>query len=331
MRKLLIAWSAVLGLSMTEAGAAERSVFQLQPPNYNDAASVGRHIAYSLILVNLINEFRDRGKLQNCYFEVATIDFPNWKLYGESKVSWQRCHDSISSLLIAGNFDQAEIDKAATRALPRLKAESRAAWYGRYPDRQELWYDILGSSGELALRELYPSDPVIAPLLRFDEWLLREKDVDDFERWLKAQFEPGDNVDRHRQMNPTFPIVARPEIDYEQGITIKLPRPGPREHKLIIVRCDTDRDWNCSRKMPRLCRLTKDEIIAGQQSIPQGVGLRAAALNCFGIGYIVNVPGFTAIDSQDPDVVVWAYGELLRRRQNQPESLIKDIIFVTIE
>jgi hypothetical protein len=37
------------------------------------------------------------------------------------------------------------------------------------------------------------------------------------------------------------------------------------------------------------------------------------------------------IDSQDPEVVVWAYEELRRRRQDQPDSLIKEIIFVTIE
>lgn len=330
MRKVLAACFAALSITIAlkDAGAQHReSPIKLRPPDYSDATSVGRHIAYSLILANLINASRDKGTLRNCYFQSAMIDFPGWWLLGESEVSWQTCHENIKRRLAAGNFTQPEVDDAATRALQHFRAvEVRAEWHSRFPYQALLLR--LGAFGDLALRKLYPSDSVLIPLSRFDEWLRREANADRFNVWLAEQLASTDRD--AAEQSKRFPIRARPEIDYTSGITIKSGNPELSGRRLILVRCDTNRDWNCIGKAPenQFCGLTKEEIIAGKPAYRSRPPL---ALSCMSIGHIIAMPGFQVFDAPDPDFVTWVYEQMQRRRQSQPNSLVEHIVLVTVD
>lgn len=319
---------SIITIASAALNSAAAADFDLRPPNYGDATDVGRHIAFSIIFATLVRNVYNATPPRGCHLELAATNFPNLQFWLEASAeSFKRCNQRMEHLLMSENFDQVSFDTAVKMALrfkPSSLEESRFASSDLAAGAA---LERLRRLAELAIKQLYPTDPVLMPLLEYYEWLSNEsKNYNSFIDWLAMQR----SAIHFRFKTPSLPVVpvlSRPNIDYSRGIRVNAPT--LRGRSLVLVRCDSIRDRNCTSKATRaFCGKKIDQIITDAGSYSQ------SQFRCITFGGIINLPGWLAIDSDDANVVRSLYEELSSPRPRASEnysSLIEYVVRVTVE
>lgn len=347
--------------ALTLAAAAVNSVraqsisYALGDPDYRDDAHVGRHLAYSIILGSYVSMTNFRRTPRVCQMDLAGSEFPDLvipTLADGGIEGWRRCLDRVEDILRRDTVTQSAFAAAAADALAfRPVPPDDQRFFGANLNDTRIRMQ-LGLLGEQVLRQLFPNDPVLTPILNYYDWITREQgNYAGFTAWLvkhrgaerfglysmsgAGELRKEGN-DRLRNWGfkvaaePKFPASPRPQADTSKGMRVNVP--ALRGRSFLLIRCDHTRDEYCDVKIDlSFCNKGLNQLAATNRPEP---AFGRATLRCSDVGTTCRLPGWLVVDSTDARATAWFKEELSAGRLHAPDvdfTLVEYAIPVSVD